>query len=95
VRRSESAPTVSLAAYLDFEVARAFEKQLRIIYRGMMPLPLIYSRRKRQAEAKGDDVYVYDNIPNKLRVQVVQILREGARNILLQSIRLFKYGQRL
>ncbi len=42
-----------------------------------MPLPPTYSRRKRQAEAKGDDVYVYDRIPGKLRVQVVQILRDG------------------
>jgi hypothetical protein len=40
-------------------------------------LPPIYSRRKREAEGKIDDVYTYDQIPQKVRVQVVQILREG------------------
>ena len=42
-----------------------------------MSLPPTYSRRKRQAERTGADVYVYDQVPNKVRVQVVQILREG------------------
>jgi hypothetical protein len=42
-----------------------------------MSLPPTYSRRKRQAEKTGADVYVYDRVPQKVRVQVVQILREG------------------
>jgi len=43
-----------------------------------MTLPQIYSRRKRQAEAAGSvDVYQYETIPPKLRVQVVQILRDA------------------
>lgn len=42
-----------------------------------MSLPPTYSRRKREAEGKIDDVYVYDRVPQKVRVQVVQILRDG------------------
>ena len=42
-----------------------------------MSLPPTYSRRKREAEKTGEDVYVYDQVPNKVRVQVVQILRDG------------------
>ena len=41
-----------------------------------MSLLPTYSRRKRQAQAN-DDVYVYDQIPKRVRVQVVQILSEG------------------
>jgi tetratricopeptide (TPR) repeat protein len=41
-----------------------------------MPLPSIYSRRKRQAQAV-DDVYIYDQISKRVRVQVVQILSDG------------------
>ena len=41
-----------------------------------MSLPPTYSRRKRQAQAT-DDVYVYDQVPQRVRVQVVQILSEG------------------
>ena len=40
-----------------------------------MSLPPTYSRRKREAEGKSDDVYVYDRVPQNVRVQVVQILR--------------------
>jgi AbiJ N-terminal domain 4 len=42
-----------------------------------MSLLPIYSRRKRQAQPNAEDVYVYDQIPKKVRVQVVQILSEG------------------
>jgi hypothetical protein len=42
-----------------------------------MSLPPTYSRRKREAEKTGEDVYVYDHIPQKVRVQVVQILGDG------------------
>jgi hypothetical protein len=41
-----------------------------------MSLPPIYSRRKREAQ-KEVDVYVYDQVPRKARVQVTQILRDG------------------
>jgi hypothetical protein len=37
----------------------------------------IYSRRKRQAEATGQDVYNYNDIPTRVRVQVVQLLGAG------------------
>jgi hypothetical protein len=37
----------------------------------------IYSRRKRQAEATGQDVYNYNVIPTRVRVQVVQMLEAG------------------
>lgn len=40
-----------------------------------MVLPPIYSRRKRLMQAGGADVYNYDAVPNRVRVQVVQILR--------------------
>ena len=42
-----------------------------------MSLLPTYSRRKREAEGKVEDVYVYDRVPQKVRVQVVQILRDG------------------
>ena len=41
-----------------------------------MSLPPTYSRRKREAQ-KEVDVYVYDQVPLKARVQVSQILRAG------------------
>jgi hypothetical protein len=40
-----------------------------------LALPDIFSRRKRQAAATGTaDVYSYDDLPNKLRVQITQII---------------------
>jgi hypothetical protein len=41
-----------------------------------MSLPPTYSRRKREAEGMVD-IYVYDKVPKKVKVQVVQILRDG------------------
>ena len=40
-------------------------------------LPPIYSRRRRQAEATGHDVYNYYEITTRVRVQVVQMLEAG------------------
>jgi hypothetical protein len=40
-------------------------------------LPELYSRRKRQEQAQEADVYQYDSVPGRLRVQVVQILADG------------------
>jgi hypothetical protein len=45
-----------------------------------MVLPPIYSRRKRQAETAGSDVYNYDAIPDRVRVQVVQLVASGVGN---------------
>jgi hypothetical protein len=45
--------------------------------RSEMVLPPIYSRRKREAEASKPDVYTYDLIPKKVRVQVAQMLESG------------------
>jgi AbiJ N-terminal domain 4 len=42
-----------------------------------MVLPPIYSRRKRQAQATGPDVYSYGGIPDRVRVQVVQLISAG------------------
>jgi hypothetical protein len=42
-----------------------------------MILPLTFSRRKRQAQAGGADVYEYDDIPRRVRVQVIHMLEEG------------------
>ncbi|MCW1381512.1 hypothetical protein OLX02_01615 [Novosphingobium sp. KCTC 2891] len=42
-----------------------------------MALPEIFSRRKRRASGEAVDVYTYHEIPNKLRVQVIQIILEG------------------
>jgi hypothetical protein len=42
-----------------------------------MVLPDTYSRRKRQAQGGDPDVYYYDRIPHKLRVQVVHIFSEA------------------
>jgi len=39
-------------------------------------LPDIFSRRKRRANGENIDVYTYDDIPNKLRVQIIQIIIE-------------------
>lgn len=45
-----------------------------------MALPAIFSRRKRQLAAAGrEDVYVYDQLPNKLRIQLTQIWDSGLR----------------
>ncbi|QCQ98503.1 STM4504/CBY_0614 family protein [Brevundimonas sp. SGAir0440] len=41
-----------------------------------MPLINLFSRRKRQAQKTGSDVYQYDDIPITVRVQFVQIVRE-------------------
>jgi hypothetical protein len=40
-------------------------------------LPPIYSRRKRQTEAAGQDVYNHISIPVRVRVQVKQMLETG------------------
>ncbi|WP_375460884.1 STM4504/CBY_0614 family protein [uncultured Enterovirga sp.] len=40
-------------------------------------LPLTYSRRKRQAETSAVDVYEYSIISKKVRIQVVQIIKDG------------------
>lgn len=45
-----------------------------------MALPPIYSRRKRQAKTAGPDVYDYDAIPTRVRVQVVQLIQAGLGN---------------
>jgi hypothetical protein len=43
-----------------------------------MTLPQTYSRRKRQGEAAGSaDVYQYETVSPKLRVQVIQILQDA------------------
>ncbi len=46
-----------------------------------MALLQLYSRRKRQAQVSGDDVYNYDEIPEKIRVQVLSIARENIPDI--------------
>ena len=40
-------------------------------------LPPTWSRRKRLSQSNGQDVYQYDVIPLPVRIQVVQILRDG------------------
>jgi AbiJ N-terminal domain 4 len=45
-----------------------------------MVLPSIYSRRNRQPQATGSDVYNYDAIPDRVRVQVVQLIASGLGN---------------
>jgi AbiJ N-terminal domain 4 len=42
-----------------------------------MVLPPTYSRRMRQAQGGDPDVYYYDRIPHKLRVQVVHIFSDA------------------
>ena len=44
-------------------------------------LPPIYSRRKRQAEATGQDVYNYYELPTRVRVQVIQMLEAGLGSV--------------
>ena len=57
----------------------AIEKniQSKCSLRDTILLPPIYSRRTRQAEATGQDVYTYTSIPSRVRVQVVQLLETG------------------
>jgi len=40
-------------------------------------LPSLFSRRKREACPQSHDVYTYDDIPQKVRVQIVQILSDA------------------
>ncbi len=42
-----------------------------------MALPDIFSRRNRAASRNGQDVYVYDDFPQKVRIQIVHIVREA------------------
>lgn len=42
-----------------------------------MTLPEIYSRRRRREVGRTDDVFIYDEIPPKVRVQIIHIL-DGA-----------------
>jgi hypothetical protein len=49
-------------------------------------LPPIYSRRKRQAEATGQDVYDYVSIPSRVRVQIIQMLESGLGLVFRQSL---------
>ncbi|WP_367354202.1 STM4504/CBY_0614 family protein [Agrobacterium pusense] len=45
-----------------------------------MALFELYSKRKAKAEGSVSDVYQYDQIPNKLRVQITQIFEENIGN---------------
>ena len=51
-----------------------------------MTLPPTFSRRQRLATVRTPDVYTYDSIPQKLRVQAVQIVREAIGDYGLASI---------
>ena len=42
-----------------------------------MPLPKLFSYRKQLDEGNVPDVYVYDDLPEKLRIQIVHILRKA------------------
>lgn len=42
-----------------------------------MALPDIFSRRKRLAQGEHSDVYSYDELPQKVRVQIIHILRDA------------------
>lgn len=42
-----------------------------------MALPQLFSRRKRAVSNVVTDVYVYDEMPKKIRIQIVQIIQEG------------------
>jgi len=46
-----------------------------------MALPNIFSRRKRQEAAASSDVFIYNDLPNKLRVQIVHIWAEAIGGI--------------
>ena len=37
----------------------------------------LYSKRQKRARGEMPDVYVYDNLPGKLRVQIVQIISDA------------------
>ena len=51
----------------------------------------IYSKRKKRSEGKTPDVYQYDKLPKKFRVQVVHILRDIFQN--LESPTLIIFGK--
>ncbi len=40
----------------------------------------LYSKRKRAVEQPFNDVFVYDKLPNKLRVQIIHILSDAFGN---------------
>ena len=42
-----------------------------------MPVADLYSYRKRVAEGETPDVFVYDTLPEALRVQIIQIWRDA------------------
>lgn len=42
-----------------------------------MALPNLFSRRQRQAAGPSADVYTYDKLPNRLRVQITQVWEEA------------------
>lgn len=50
-----------------------------------MSLPALFSRRKRQSENGGADVYQYDDIPKKFRVQFCQILQAAIGRAVVQN----------
>ena len=62
-----------------------------------MPIFDIYSKRQKKLRGEMPDVYVYDDLPNPLRVQIVQIwsdtiagqdpyLRDQARNAYISIV---------
>ncbi|WP_143755068.1 STM4504/CBY_0614 family protein [Caulobacter sp. B11] len=46
-----------------------------------MALPQLYSRRKRQTHESGDDVYKYDEMPERVRVQILTVAKENIPDI--------------
>ena len=41
----------------------------------------LFSKRQKRARGEMPDVYVYDNLPRPLRVQIVHIVRDTLRNL--------------
>ncbi|VWX46619.1 STM4504/CBY_0614 family protein [Novosphingobium sp. 9U] len=42
-----------------------------------MALPQLFSRRRRQQSGPASDIYSYDSVPGKVRVQIVHLIIEG------------------
>ncbi len=60
-----------------------------------MSLPNLFSRRKRNAEKNTSDVYIYDDIPQKLRIQIIHILSETLGPANARSYNITPPGRRI
>ena len=70
-------PRTRTALQLNLVLGVTVRVRLGETYRSIMGITNLFSKRQRRARGEVPDVYVYDNLPSVLRVQVVHIIEDA------------------